>query len=254
MARKIALSNQKGGVGKTTTAVNLAAGLGLNNRRVLLIDLDPQGNATTSFGIPKQQLAKGEVYDVLKGTIGIEQCLYNVNSPNVTVVPSSTALAGVDALYDNSASLKDVLLREISKIEHEFDYIIFDCPPSLGTLSVGALSICNETIIPVQTEFFALEGLTQLIVSIRLTQKTYNPELKIGGVLLTMFDRRTSLSIEVSEEVRKYFGKTVFNSMIPRATKIAEAPSHGLSIFDFDRSSAGAKAYGAFVQEVMANE
>lgn len=254
MARKIALSNQKGGVGKTTTAVNLAAGLGLNNKRVLLIDLDPQGNATTSFGIPKQQLVKGEVYDVFKKNIKLKDCMYDVKCENVTVVPSSTALAGVDALYNNNSELKEILAEEIKTIEDQFDYVIFDCPPSLGTLSVGALSICDETIIPVQTEYFALEGLTQLIVSIRLTQKTFNPNLKIGGVLLTMYDKRTSLSQEVSSEVRKYFGKTVFNAMIPRATKIAEAPSHGMSIFHFDKSSVGAQAYGDFVQEVINNE
>jgi chromosome partitioning protein len=251
MGKIIAVANQKGGVGKTTTSMNLAAGLAYVGKRVLLVDFDPQGNATHGIGAMKQGFDKS-VYDVLMGKTSVEEARVTLQMPPLDVLPSTIDLSGADvdmANYENDR--ENLLKRKLDVVRDQYDYIIIDCPPALGLLNTNALTAADSVMIPVQCEYFALEGLTQLLSTIRLVQKLFNHSLCIEGVLLTMFDMRTKLSVEVQQEVRKYFKEKVYKCYIPRNVRLSEAPSREESIFEYDTRCDGAKAYAQLVKEVI---
>jgi chromosome partitioning protein len=252
MGKIIAVANQKGGVGKTTTAVNLAAGLAYFNQNVLLVDFDPQGNTTQGVGTPRENI-RHSVYHVLMGDHSIADAQISIKHPPLTLVPATIDLAGADLeMADYKIGREKLLKNKLDVVKADYDYIIIDCPPSLGLLNTNALTAADSVIIPVQCEYYALEGLTQLLSTIRLVQRLFNDKLIIEGILLTMFDARTKLSIEVQQEVRKYFKERVYKSYIPRNVKLSEAPSRGQSIFEYDVRSEGAKAYAALAKEVLA--
>lgn len=256
MGKVISLVNQKGGVGKTTTSINLSASLGVLNKRVLLIDLDPQGNTTTGVGISRSDV-KFSTYDVITGKCEIKDAIIRTKCKNLYVMPALINLAGVDIelveMGMNSQDFKigDQLKSQIIKIKEDFDFIIIDCPPSLGLLTTNALSASDSVLIPIQCEYFALEGVTQLLNTILKTQSKINPTLDIEGVLLTMLDARTTIGYEIVEDVRKFFKEKVFNTIIPRLVKLVEAPSHGKPISDYDPESRGAQAYLNLAKEVI---
>lgn len=250
MATVIALVNQKGGVGKTTTAVNLAAFLGKKKKKVLLIDIDPQANATSGLGIDKRELEQ-TVYDVLINDTPITDVIYETNAENVDICPTNINLAGAEVELVTVISREQILKNAIASINDTYDYVILDCPPSLGLLTINALTASDRLIIPIQGEYYALEGLSQLMDTINIVKKKLNPELEILGVVLTMFNMRTQLSRQVKEETDKYFGGKVFRTVIPRNVRLAEAPSHGLAICDYDKNSKGARAYESLAKEVI---
>lgn len=256
MAKIIAITNQKGGVGKTTTSVNLAASLvHYLNKKVLLVDLDPQGNTTSGVGVDKTSVDKS-VYDVIMQEVKANEALVNTKFENLVLMPASIDLAGVDIqLAQIERGREQMLKKQLEQIKEYFDYIIIDCPPSLGVLNTNALSAADSVIIPVQCEYYALEGLTQLLGTIRAIQQRHNRNLKIEGVVLTMMDSRTRLGVEVSQEVRKYFKEKVYKTIIPRNVKLSEAPGMGLPIFAYDPDSKGTLAYRSLAEEVgMQNE
>ena len=259
MGKVISLVNQKGGVGKTTTSINLSASLAVLGKKVLLIDLDPQGNTTTGVGINKGDIERS-VYDVLIGECKISEAMIKTKYKNLYVLPATINLAGLDIeLVEKSKQESGFLKGEQLKIhlidiKDSFDYIIIDCPPSLGVITTNALTASNSVIIPVQCEFFALEGITQLLNSIIMVQSNLNPELRIEGVLLTMLDGRTNIGLEVIEEVRKYFKNKVFNTIIPRLVRLVEAPSHGKPISDYDPDSRATLAYQNLAKEVISRD
>ena len=250
MATVIALVNQKGGVGKTTTAVNLAAFLGKKKKKVLLIDMDPQANATSGLGIDKRELDQ-TVYDVLINDVAISDVIYETNAENVDICPTNINLAGAEVELVTVISREQILKNAIAPIADNYDFIVLDCPPSLGLLTINALTASDRLIIPIQGEYYALEGLSLLMDTINIVKKKLNPELEILGVVLTMFNLRTQLSRQVKEETDKYFGGKVFKTVIPRNVRLAEAPSHGLAICDYDKNSKGAKAYESLAKEVI---
>ncbi len=250
MGKIIALANQKGGVGKTTTSINLSAGLAYLGKKVLLVDLDPQANSTQGVGARND--IKYSTYDLLLKGVETEKCILSRKIPPIDLIPATIDLAGSDIEMANYEEGREKLLKnKLDQIKNNYDFIIVDCPPSLGLLNTNALTAADSVIIPVQCEYYALEGLTQLLSTIRLVQKLYNPHLYIEGVLLTMFDGRTNLSIEVQQEVRKYFKERVYRSYIPRNVRLSEAPSYGKSIFEHDIKSDGARAYAALAKEVI---
>lgn len=256
MGKIIALVNQKGGVGKTTSSINLAASLGYFNKKVLIVDLDSQGNATTGLGINKGKIKKS-VYELLIGEATISEVIIKTGFKNLHMIPATMNLAGAGMeimekhRLDNSFSKTEQLKQHLLLVKDLYDFIIIDCPPSLGLLTSNALTAADSVIIPLQCEFFALEGIMQLLTSIRLTQKNLNPDLKIEGVLLTMFNSRTNLGLDVVEETRKYFKECVYDTIIPRLVKIAESPSHGKPINVYDPNGKGTEAYLNLAKEVI---
>lgn len=250
MAKIIAVSNQKGGVGKTTTSINLAAGLGYLKKKVLLLDFDPQGNATQ--GVMNKNNVGLSSYNLLLESHSVNDVAVKLQHPPIDIIPANINLAGADLAMAKYEKGKEVLLKnKLDVVRNQYDYIIIDCPPSLGLLNTNALTASDSVLIPVQCEYYALEGLTQLLLTIRLVQQLFNKQLEIEGVLLTMFDARTKLSVEVQQEVKKHFKSTVFNTHIPRNVKLSEAPSVSKSIFEYDVRCEGAKAYAELANEVI---
>ena len=249
MAKIISIVNQKGGVGKTTTAVNLAAGLGKLGKNVLLIDIDPQGNSTSGFGINKRETRLSS-YDVLTQGATISDAAIKTEFANVTVLPSSMNLAGAEIEMIDLAHRESLLKTAISLIHSQFDYILLDCPPSLGLITLNALTASDTVLVPIQCEYYALEGLSQLMSTVRLVKQKYNPILSLEGVLLTMYDGRLNLTQQVVEEVKRYFPKKVFGTVIPRTVRLSEAPSFGQPIQYYDKGNKGAKAYDELAQEI----
>ena len=250
MGRVIAIANQKGGVGKTTTAINLTACLAEAGQKVLLIDIDPQGNATSGVGVDKNEADK-TVYDVILRECDISEAIIKDVYDNMDLLPSNMNLAGAEIDLIDVEVREYVLKEEVAKIRRNYDYIIMDCPPSLSMLTVNAMTAADTVLVPIQCEYYALEGLTQLLNTIKLTQNHFNKKLSIEGLLLTMLDQRTNLGLEVSQEVRKYFKEKVYKTVIPRNIKLSEAPSAGICIFDYDGSSVGAQAYKELAKEVL---
>lgn len=252
MGKIIAVTNQKGGVGKTTTAVNLTAALGAVGKKVLLVDLDPQGNATSGLGLNKRQVALSS-YDVLIRGASAAQAAVRTPYRGVWVLPSHINLAGAEIelveMETRTSGLRAALLRE----RDQYDYILIDCPPSLGLLTVNALSASDSILIPIQCEYYALEGLSQLISTVRTVKRMYNSDLEIEGVLLTMYDNRLNLTLQVVDEVKKHFAGKIFEAVIPRNVRLSEAPSFGQPILYYDRGSRGAQAYAQLADEVLAN-
>ncbi len=250
MAKVIAVANQKGGVGKTTTAVNLSACLAYIGKRSLLVDCDPQGNATSGLGIEKGRLDEC-IYNVLVEDLEAEKVVRSTALENLDVIPATIQLSGAEIELVPTISREVRLKRALSTLESKYDYVFIDCPPSLGLLTINALTAADSVLIPVQCEYYALEGLSQLLNTVRLVQKHLNSDLEIEGVLLTMFDARTNLGIQVIEEVKKYFREKVFQTIIPRNVRLGEAPSHGKPIILYDMRSRGAEVYLDLAKEVM---
>lgn len=251
MGKIIAIANQKGGVGKTTTSVNLGAGLAQVGKKVLLVDIDAQGNATTGVGIEKSELDQC-IYNVLVEDADVQGAIQKTATENLDVLPATIQLAGAEIELVPTISREVRLQRALQPIRDEYEYIIIDCPPSLGLLTINALTAADSVIIPVQCEYYALEGLSQLLNTVRLVQKHLNKNLAIQGVLLTMLDARTNLGIQVIDEVKKYFRDKVYRSIIPRNVRLSEAPSHGKPIMQYDAKSRGAEVYLDLAEEVIA--
>ena len=251
MGKVIAIANQKGGVGKTTTAVNLSASLALQKKKVLLIDADPQGNATSGLGARKD--VEKSTYDVILSGEEINNVIQECSVPNLFVCASNINLAGAEIQLVSAVSREHKLKEAIDKIRNDYDYILIDCPPSLGLVTLNALTASDSVLVPIQCEYYALEGLGQLMSTIDLVQKHLNKDLEIEGVALTMYDARTNLSIQVIEEVKKYFKNKVYRTVIPRNVKLSEAPSYGLPIAMYDKNSKGAAAYNNLAKEVIKN-
>lgn len=251
MGYVIALANQKGGVGKTTTSVNLGACLADAGKKALLIDLDPQGNATSGLGIDKKDIDES-VYDVLINDVDLKKVILHSSHQGLDIVPTTIALSGAEVELTNLMARETRLKDAFGDVKDEYDYILIDCPPSLGLLTINAFTACDSILIPVQSEYYALEGLSQLLNTIKLVRKHFNSALKIEGVLLTMYDKRTNLGQQVNAEVKKYFGDQVYETIIPRNVRLSEAPSHGQAIVDYDKRSTGAKVYQQLAKEVLA--
>ena len=250
MAKVIAIANQKGGVGKTTTAVNLSSCLAYKGKKVAIIDVDPQGNTTSGLGIDKKNIGKS-IYEVLINDESIEKTLLKTKVDNLYICPSNIQLVGAEVELVSVISRETRMKEAIEGIRKKFDFILIDCPPSLGLLTLNALTAADTILVPIQCEYYALEGLSQLMNTVRLVQKHLNPMLDVEGVVLTMFDARTNLSIQVVEDVKKYFRNKVYRTVIPRNVRLSEAPSYGLPIILYDPKSKGAECYLDLAQEVI---
>jgi chromosome partitioning protein len=250
MAEIIAICNQKGGVGKTTTAINLASCLAAAEKRTLLVDLDPQGNATTGLGVNKYEV-ETSIYDVLIGGADIRTSLMDVGLSYLKLIPSNTQLVGAEVELVDNVSRETFLKDRLEAVAQDYHYIIVDCPPSLGLLTINALTAANSVLIPVQCEYYAMEGMADLQRTVALVQKGLNPDLRIKGIILTMFDARNNLSHQVTNEIRNHFGESVFHSVIPRNVRLSEAPSYGKPIILYDVNSKGATSYLELAREVM---
>ena len=250
MAKIMAVVTQKGGVGKTTSAVNLAACLGELGKKCLLVDIDPQGNATSGVGIDKRQV-KLSTYDLLTGTQGAQQAVIKTAFANLWVIPASVALAGAEIEMVELPRRESRLKAALAPLREQFDFILIDCPPALGLLTLNALVAADTFLIPAQPEYYALEGLSQLIATVRQVKRLYNPTLELEGVLFTMYDGRTNLTQQVVAEVKKFFPRRVYGTVIPRTVRLAEAPSFGKPINYYDKAGKGAKAYLALAQEIL---
>lgn len=253
MVKVIAIANQKGGVGKTTTAVNLAACLASLGRRVLLIDSDPQGNATSGFGFDKRDI-KQCIYDAIINDVPMQEVIKHTAYDRLDIVPATIQLAGAEIELVSLMNREGRLKNSLERVKHNYDYVVIDCPPSLGLLTINGLTAASSVMIPIQCEFYALEGVTMLMNTIQLVQRNLNPALKLEGVLMTMYDSRTNLSQEVVEEVQKYFQSKMYNTIIPRNVRLSEAPSHGQPVIDYDAKSKGAQVYMDLAHEVLEDE
>ncbi len=250
MSKTIAIANQKGGVGKTTTAVNLSSCLAYKGKKVLLIDVDPQGNSTSGLGIDKKSINKS-IYDVIINDEPIENTLINTPVENLKLCPSNIQLAGAEVELVSVISRENRMKMALEDIKSKFDFIIIDCPPSLGLLTINSLTASNTILVPIQCEYYALEGLSQLMNTVKLVQRHLNPALDVEGVVLTMFDARTNLSIQVVDEVKKHFRNKVYRTVIPRNVRLSEAPSFGLPIILYDPKSKGSECYLELAEEVI---
>ncbi len=250
MGKIVSIVNQKGGVGKTTTAVNLAAGLGNIGKKVLLIDADPQGNSTSGFGINKKEVVFSS-YDLLIGRQKADVATVTTTFKNVSVIPANMDLAGAEVELITIEQRESQLKRALSLVRDKYDYILIDCPPSLGLITINALTAGDTVLVPLQCEYYAMEGLSQLMSSVRQIKRLYNPELELEGVLLTMYDGRLNLTHQVVEELKKFFANKLYKTTIPRAVRLSEAPSYGMPIQYYDRRSKGAKAYDDLAKEFV---
>lgn len=254
MGRMIAVANQKGGVGKTTTSINLSACLAEKGKKVLLVDMDSQGNTTSGLGLEKNELEK-TIYEVLREEISVEDAIVEIEDcfGNLFLIPSNRNLAGAEIELITSENMQYILKEKLAPIKDQYDYIILDCPPALGMLTVNAMTASDSVLVPIQCEFYALDGLSQLIYTINLIQENLNPSLEIEGVVFTMYDARTNLSLQVVENVKDNLNQNIYKTIIPRNVRLAEAPSHGLPINLYDKKSSGAEAYHLLADEVIKN-
>lgn len=250
MGRTIAITNQKGGVGKTTTAINLAACLAEKGKKVLAIDIDPQGNMTSGLGVNKKAVTH-TVYELLIGDCSLEDCFMKSAMKDLVVVPSNMNLAAAEIELIGIENKEYILKQEVDKIKEEYDFIIIDCPPSLNTLTVNAMTTADTVLVPIQCEYYALEGLSQLLHTVNLVKQRLNPNLEMEGVVFTMYDARTNLSLQVVENVKSNLNQTIYKTIIPRNIRLAEAPSHGLPINLYDSKSTGAESYRLLAEEVI---
>ena len=253
MGRIIAIANQKGGVGKTTTSINLSASLAAKGKKVLVIDTDPQGNTTSGFGIEKNEL-EDTIYELILGECSIRDCIISNVIKNVSVVPSNVNLAAAEIELIGVDKKEFILKNEVDYVKDDYDFIIIDCPPSLNMLTINSMTTADSVLVPIQCEYYALEGLSQLIHTINLVKERLNPNLNIDGVVFTMYDSRTNLSMQVVENVKQNLNQKVYNTLIPRNIRLAEAPSYGMPINMYDSRSAGAEAYMQLAEEVIKNK
>lgn len=254
MGKAIAIFNQKGGVGKTTTNINLAACLAMKGKKILILDIDPQGNTTSGVGISKKDLDVTTHEILIEDTYHPEEAIISTGIENLDIMPASVQLAGAEVELIELTGREKRLKRAIDVLKPKYDYIFIDCPPSLGILTINSLTAVDSVLIPIQCEFYALEGVSQLMSTIDIVRRNMNPDLKIEGVILSMFDGRTNLSVQVVEEVKKYFKEKVYTTVIPRNVRLAEAPSYGMPVIQYDPRSAGAVAYMEFADEFLSNE
>lgn len=250
MGRTIVIANQKGGVGKTTTTINLSASLASLGKKVLVIDMDPQGNTTSGLGVEKDQV-ENTVYELLLGECTLEESMQKEVFENLSVIPSNINLAGAEIELIGVDEKEYLLKKELDKVKEEYDFVLIDCPPSLNMLTINSMCAGDTVLVPIQCEYYALEGLSQLMHTIELVQDRLNPELEIEGVVFTMYDARTNLSLQVVENVKNNLNQTIYKSIIPRNVRLAEAPSHGLPITEYDAKSTGAEAYRMLAEEVI---